>query len=158
MAGTQQDHTVTQSRFLAEEYPDGTVLIWRMTDPLALGVVIRDDRLAEAAGFGFARWWAPSGALAWDELVTLWGETAPPIVVRAWSTPRDDEESAGAMLARIGIDAQLWAREFVRLAPPTDEGTMIGWFANAIDAGRDAGRDEADPFGELAEGVGEDKA
>lgn len=42
-------------------------------------------------------------------------------------------------------DAQTWAREFVKMvqanpAIPTDEGTMIGWFANAIMAGHDEGR------------------
>jgi hypothetical protein len=41
-------------------------------------------------------------------------------------------------------DAQTWAQEFariVRLNPgiPTDEGTMIGWFANAIMSGYDEG-------------------
>jgi hypothetical protein len=41
-------------------------------------------------------------------------------------------------------DAQRWAQEFVRMvtanpAIPTDEGTMIGWFANAIMAGYDEG-------------------
>jgi hypothetical protein len=45
-------------------------------------------------------------------------------------------------------DAQRWAREFVKVAElrpdiPCDEGTMIGWFANAIMAGYDDGaRDE----------------
>lgn len=42
-------------------------------------------------------------------------------------------------------DAQRWAQEFVRMAEanpaiPTDEGTMIGWFANAIMAGYDEGQ------------------
>lgn len=47
------------------------------------------------------------------------------------------------MMNLIGeTDARVWAREFVRLAKlhpaiPTDEGTMIGWFANAIMAGHD---------------------
>jgi len=41
-------------------------------------------------------------------------------------------------------DAQVWAREFVKIVRenpsiPTDEGTMIGWFANAIMAGYDDG-------------------
>jgi hypothetical protein len=42
-------------------------------------------------------------------------------------------------------DAQVWARKFIetqRVAPDiaTDEGTMIGWFANAIMSGYDAGQ------------------
>jgi hypothetical protein len=46
-------------------------------------------------------------------------------------------------------DAQVWAREFVKMAEanpaiPTDEGTMLGWFASAIEAGRDAGRRSGD--------------
>lgn len=41
-------------------------------------------------------------------------------------------------------DAQVWAQGFVNLInssdPPTiDEGLMLGWFANAIEAGRTAG-------------------
>ena len=45
-------------------------------------------------------------------------------------------------------DAQVWAKEWLKIITenptiPTDEGTMIGWFANAIMAGYDAGkRDE----------------
>lgn len=43
-------------------------------------------------------------------------------------------------------DAKVWAEEFVKLCNKkpeiaTDEGTMIGWFANAIMAGWDRGRD-----------------
>jgi hypothetical protein len=41
-------------------------------------------------------------------------------------------------------DAQEWARQFIEIisdpantgADPTDEGFMIGWFANAIETGR----------------------
>ena len=41
-------------------------------------------------------------------------------------------------------DAVIWAEEFVKTVEenptiPTDQGTMISWFANAIVAGRDAG-------------------
>lgn len=35
-------------------------------------------------------------------------------------------------------DAQVWATEFKKRFPDVDEGTMIGWFANAIMAGHDA--------------------
>lgn len=40
------------------------------------------------------------------------------------------------------MDAVVWAKEFVKTATKipsiaTDEGTMIGWFANAIMAGYD---------------------
>lgn len=41
-------------------------------------------------------------------------------------------------------DAQVWAREFMRTVIDNgaliDEGFMLGWFANAIETGRDAGR------------------
>lgn len=47
-------------------------------------------------------------------------------------------------------DAQMWAKEWCRIANEIeaaddgrqviDEGWMIGWFANAIEVGRDAGR------------------
>lgn len=36
-------------------------------------------------------------------------------------------------------DARVWAREFCRLNTASDEGMMLGWFANAIETGRDAG-------------------
>lgn len=42
-------------------------------------------------------------------------------------------------------DAQIWAKRWLEIIAenpgiPTDEGTMIGWFANAIMAGYDQGR------------------
>lgn len=44
-------------------------------------------------------------------------------------------------------DAQTWAREFMSLfgkrKDDIDEGLMIGWFANAIETGRDAGQRDA---------------
>lgn len=45
------------------------------------------------------------------------------------------------------FDAQVWAKKFIRTvsANPeiaSDEGTMIGWFANAIMIGYDRGRSE----------------
>lgn len=36
-------------------------------------------------------------------------------------------------------DAQKWAKAFCERNPDADEGTMIGWFANAIETGRSAG-------------------
>ena len=41
-------------------------------------------------------------------------------------------------------DARVWAQQFILTVSehpqiPTDEGTMTGWFANAIEAGRGAG-------------------
>jgi hypothetical protein len=35
------------------------------------------------------------------------------------------------------MDAQVWAKEFCKMFPEMDEGTMIAWFANAIMAGYD---------------------
>lgn len=56
------------------------------------------------------------------------------------------------MLTYMGTDAQRWAEEWCRIATEIqaghddrrviDEGWMIGWFANAIEAGRNAGRME----------------
>ena len=42
-------------------------------------------------------------------------------------------------------DARIWAKEWLKTIKknpsiPTDEGTMIGWFANAIMAGYDAAK------------------
>ena len=35
------------------------------------------------------------------------------------------------------LDAQVWASKFKELFPESDEGLMLGWFANAIMAGYD---------------------
>ena len=48
-------------------------------------------------------------------------------------------ETDGQFLGRIGTNASLWAEEFVKRFGG-DEGLMIGWFANAIEAGREAGK------------------
>lgn len=51
------------------------------------------------------------------------------------------------------IDAQIWAKEWLKIIKkhpniPTDEGTMISWFANAIMAGYDEAnkRCKCDPY------------
>lgn len=56
-------------------------------------------------------------------------------------------ETDGPILARMGTDALKWAEEFnatVQEHPdiPRDMGALISWFANAIEAGRAAGRRE----------------
>lgn len=52
--------------------------------------------------------------------------------------------SGGELLAHMGTDASKWTDEFMRVqadptAGPQDWGAMVGWFANAIEAGRTAG-------------------
>ena len=41
------------------------------------------------------------------------------------------------------FDAQVWAKEFCKRNTSSDEGTMLGWFANAIMAGYDYAKQEA---------------
>lgn len=53
--------------------------------------------------------------------------------------------SDGELLNRLGIDAKKWAEEFVKRNPTVDVGSAIGWFACAIETGRDAGRAPAAP-------------
>lgn len=50
-------------------------------------------------------------------------------------------------------DAMVWAEEYARIFPngTGDVGTMVGWFANAIEVGRDAGRGDAGHQDETAE-------
>jgi len=47
----------------------------------------------------------------------------------------------GPLLAYMGADAAKWAAEFCKIARDKghtlDEGWMLGWFANAIEAGRE---------------------
>ena len=54
-------------------------------------------------------------------------------------------ETDGQMLSRLGTDARNWAQEFMRIIGPNpvDEGLMVSWFANAIEAGRSAGQMQA---------------
>jgi len=49
----------------------------------------------------------------------------------------DPEESGGEMLARLGMDADLWARELCKRNPILDVDTTRAWLANAIMAGFD---------------------
>lgn len=54
-------------------------------------------------------------------------------------------ENSADFLARIGTDATKWAAEFRKIAvnlgySDMDEGWLIGWFANAIEAGGDRER------------------
>jgi hypothetical protein len=70
----------------------------------------------------------------------------------------------GEILARMGTDAAKWTEEFLlrqaqRAGQPgpsnADEwGTMVGWFANAIEAGRAAGRVETCPHEDLFHAAG----
>lgn len=69
----------------------------------------------------------------------------PPIGKTTESYITPEFETAAAFLAWAGTNARRWAadfmRRFSRLIMPgaLDDGTMIGWFANAIEAGRSAG-------------------
>lgn len=59
----------------------------------------------------------------------------------------------GQLLAYLGTDVRRWAEVFVQRVRDMpglalDEGAMIGWFANAIETGRTAGRQELCPHPE----------
>jgi len=66
----------------------------------------------------------------------------------------EDSEADLTRLARLfeTTDAMVWAKEWCIVArkleylgkPVIDEGWMVGWFANAIEVGRDAGRRSVD--------------
>ena len=43
------------------------------------------------------------------------------------------------LLLIMGTDGSKWAKEFTKKFPDVDEGLMLGWFCNAIEAGREAG-------------------
>lgn len=65
------------------------------------------------------------------------------------------EQTEGDLLADVGTDGHKWAQAFIakEFKPDEiDEGLMIGWFCNAIEAGRSAGSALAEERGEqLAE-------
>jgi hypothetical protein len=50
-------------------------------------------------------------------------------------------------------DAKLWADEFCKRNSAADHGTMIGWFANAIEAAQNAARREAEHVKEKEETI-----
>jgi hypothetical protein len=52
-------------------------------------------------------------------------------------------ETEAQLVERMGVDAAAWAKEFCSRNRTFDEGNLIGWFANAIEAGRARGRIEA---------------
>lgn len=60
-------------------------------------------------------------------------------------TQLSERENDGAFLARIGTDGVKWAAEFRQIAiglgySDMDEAWLVGWFANAIEAGGDRER------------------
>lgn len=58
----------------------------------------------------------------------------------AMDAPPPLPPSEQAEILSMSADPQVWAAEFFRSFPhgAPDEGTMIGWFANAMAAGADA--------------------
>lgn len=62
------------------------------------------------------------------------------------SAPDSEYGDEVARLLHGTTDAQAWAAEFMRVDAEhgihSDEGAMIGWFANAIEVGRNAGQRE----------------
>jgi hypothetical protein len=66
------------------------------------------------------------------------------------------ERTAGEILTYMGTDAAKWTDEFMRVqadpkSGPSDWGAMVGWFANAIEAGRSAGMKATCPHGDVCE-------
>jgi hypothetical protein len=76
------------------------------------------------------------------------GVTAPAIFLRCFME-QNELDSSAAIAAGIAkgewphtVDAQVWAQKWLehiaeKPSIATDEGTMLGWFANAIMAGYD---------------------
>lgn len=47
--------------------------------------------------------------------------------------PKSSPQSSREILNECGDDASKWAKAFVQTFPASDEGTMLCWFANAIE-------------------------
>lgn len=55
------------------------------------------------------------------------------------------EETAGDLYKRLQtMDASVWAKEFKKLNPESDEGLMLAWFANSIMCGYDIANKRSD--------------
>jgi hypothetical protein len=67
--------------------------------------------------------------------------------------PAIDFKSMGQKLSEVKLhdttDAMVWAQEFCRINPGVELDTMLGWFANAIETGRNAGYRRAERTGDL---------
>lgn len=77
------------------------------------------------------------------ELAATNGITLDKGVIDKLETSSANALSDAELLAYLGTDAQRWAHSCIDHAHNTDkadEGFLIGWFANAIEAGRAAGR------------------
>lgn len=51
--------------------------------------------------------------------------------------------TAPQMMSVVGMDASKWSEAYCQHFPDADEGTILGWFANAIMAGYDHGAKKA---------------
>jgi len=85
-----------------------------------------------------------------DHPLRHWDRTCPACLAEGQS--EKDSELPGMLAVAKGVaeqrfphtmDAAVWAAEFVKLHPGADEGSMIGWFANAIMAGYDTAQSKA---------------
>jgi hypothetical protein len=71
-----------------------------------------------------------------DELVALLDLAEEALRARSCEWGPSTEPRPDVNLTQC-FDAQVWAREFKRLFPQSDEGLMLSWFANALMAGWD---------------------
>lgn len=59
-------------------------------------------------------------------------ESVPVLTTPALPVNNDTTDTTRTTRLYASADAQVWAEEFVKMNPHMDEGTMIGWFANAM--------------------------
>jgi hypothetical protein len=70
---------------------------------------------------------------------------ADPVEVDSARGPTDESRELTLVRLLSTTDAGVWATEFCRRFPRNEWGAIIGWFANAIEVGRDAGARQIDP-------------
>jgi len=115
------------------------VMLWRAWN--RLGNCIESDIQPEFERLG---WFASLEGATWRHATAHAGQHVLHVEwIGPGPDPREASESAGAMLARLGTDGREWAVEFRKTAlrlgySDMDEGWLIGWFCNAIQAGADA--------------------
>lgn len=100
--------------------------------------------VGQAVGAGSVCWQDVAGAGVFDsaraaqivaEAVAWIEDHYRPSVVEA-----DEAVAVDEARLRSSTDAWVWAEEFAKVCPTVSFGLMLGWFANAIETGREAAR------------------
>jgi hypothetical protein len=111
---------------------------------------LHDDDVLEEVRASGAFWDTANGLIQGEKDMAYFHEGVESVgkVMGAGNDPPWGDLAPGEFLQAVGTDGHKWASAFMGIMSvnptrPADEADMIGWFANAIEAGREAGRKTA---------------